>query len=368
MSLEILDAERDPQALLWFLVLPEAVYRGDPGYNATPRSDVLAGLHRPDFAGARRVWVAVEGERPLARLAALRSPALKNDTGRPYGMIGFFEAVDGPDGREATRRLFLQAIGWLGEAGTGAVLGPMDGDTWHKYRLNAGPWDDPPFLLEPWNPPYYEALWKAAGFQVLESYFSTRVETAAVVAALEPKHRAALAAGYRLRCLDMDRFEDELRLLYRLSTAIFAGNFLYTEIPESEFLALYTGSRPILDPDLVWFARSAVGEDVGFLFAYPDRFRAVAAMRGRRSLLAKLRFLRHRHEADAVDFKTLGVLPGHRRSGLAAALMYQGHRVAQEKGWRTANHCLFREGNPSGEMDGGSGRLLRRYHLYRYEG
>ncbi len=368
MSLEVLDAERDPQALLWFLALPEAVYRGDPWSNPTPRSDVLTSLRRPEFAGSRRVWVAVEGERPLARLVALRSPALKDEAGLPYGMIGFFEAVDGPDGREATSRLFRQAVGWLRETGAGEILGPMDGDTWHRYRLNAGPFDGPPFLLEPWNPPYYESLWEAAGFRVLESYFSTRVDAAAVVAALEPKHRAALAAGYRLRRLDMGRFEDELRRLYRLSTVIFAGNFLYTEIPEREFLALYAGSRPILDPDLVWFASTAQGEDVGFLFAYPDRFRAVAAMRGRRHLLARLRFLLHRDEVDAVDFKTLGVLPGHRRAGLAAALMYQGHRVALEKGYRTANHCLFREGNPSGEMDGGAGRLLRRYHLYRYEG
>jgi hypothetical protein len=186
------------------------------------------------------------------------------------------------------------------------------------------------------------------------------------VAQLAAKHRPALAAGYRLRRLDVGRFEEELRLLYRLSCAIFAGNFLYTEISEEEFLALYTGTRRLLDPDLVWFAHAPDGDAVGFLFAYPDLFRAVAAMRGKRGPLAILRFLLHRR-TDAVDFKTLGVLPGHRRSGLAAALMYEGHRVAVDKGYRVANHCLFREGNPSGGMDGGSGRLLRRYHLYQWK-
>ena len=39
--------------------------------------------------------------------------------------------------------------------------------------------------------------------------------------------------------------------------------------------------------------------------------------------------------------------------------------IAREKGYRFANHCLFREGNPSGEMDGGTGRVMRNYHLYR---
>ena len=169
------------------------------------------------------------------------------------------------------------------------------------------------------------------------------------------------------RRLDLSRFEDERRLLYRLSRVIFADNFLYTEIAEEDFLALYTGARRLLDPDLVQFAAAPDGQPVGFLFAYPDRFQAVAAMRGERGPLALVRYLRHRR-TDTVDFKTLGVLPEHRRSGVAAALMGQGHLEALRKGYRTANHCLFREGNPSGRMDGGAGRVLRSYHLYQWGG
>jgi GNAT superfamily N-acetyltransferase len=169
-----------------------------------------------------------------------------------------------------------------------------------------------------------------------------------------------------LRRLEPRRFRQELRTIYELSRRIFNRNFLYTEIPEEEFYRIYAGARGLVDADLVWFARSPAGEDVGFLFAYPDRYRAVAAMGGKRNPLAMLRFLRHRNDADTVDFKTLGVLPEHRRSGVAAALFHEGHRQAVEKGWLFANHCLIREGNPSGELDGGAGRVLRRYVLYQF--
>jgi GNAT superfamily N-acetyltransferase len=327
------------------------------------RKDVLASLFRPEFAEAQRAWVALEGGRPLARIVARRSPTLRDENGLPFGMLGFFEAL--PASEEAVSRLFETSIAWLRETGAGAIIGPMDGDTWHKHRLNVGPWDDPPFLLEPWNPPYYPELWEAQGFQVLERYLSKRVEAGPVADFLEPKRQAALAAGYRLRRLDPGRFREELRTIYSISVRIFARNFLYTDIPQEEFFALYAGARSLLDPDLVWFAQSPAGEDVGFLFAFPDRFRAVAAMRGRRNPLALLRFFLHRNEADAVNMKTVGVLPEHRRAGLGAALMGQGHRIAHEKGYRFANHCLFREGNPSGEMDGGTGRVMRKYHLYR---
>ncbi|HYU33499.1 MAG TPA: hypothetical protein VEW48_15200 [Thermoanaerobaculia bacterium] len=326
----------------------------------------MAGLQRRELLRAQKAWVAAVDDVPVARLVARRSPALRDGEGRPLGLLGSFEALDEPEGKEGALLLLAEGVRWLRETGAGQIVGPMDGDTWHRHRLNVGPFTDPPFPLEPWNPPYYPEIWEEAGFQVLASWFSKQVDPAAVVAHLRPRAGAAQAAGYRLRTIDMGRFSEELRLLYRLSRIIFADNFLYTEIPEEDFIALYTGSRGLLDPDLILFVRSPEGEDVGFLFAYPDRFRAVAAMRGSRGLFAKLRFLRFRNAASAVDFKTLGVLPEHRRAGLAALLMHEGHLRAQGKGYRTANHCLFREGSPSGDLDGGAGRVFRRYHLYQW--
>jgi len=351
----LLDVTAD-RNLETFLGLVPEVYPVAP-----TRKDVLASLFRPEFAGAQKAWVALEDGRPSARIVARRSPTLRDENGLPFGMLGFFEALPGSD----PARLFEASIAWLREIGAGAIIGPMDGDTWHKHRLNVGPWDDPPFLLEPWNPPYYPDLWESNGFTVLERYLSKRVEAGPVADFLEPKRQAALSAGYRLRRLDPGKFREELRMIYSISVRIFARNFLYTDIPEEEFFALYAGARSLLDPDFVWFAQSPAGEDVGFLFAFPDRFQAVAAMRGRRDPLALLRFFLHRNEADAVNMKTVGVLPEHRRAGLGAALMGQGHRMAREKGFRFANHCLFREGNPSGEMDGGTGCVMRKYHLYR---
>jgi GNAT superfamily N-acetyltransferase len=356
------DVAGDSRLLASFLGITKRIYRGDSRYIPLPDREVLAALRLPEFAGAQKILVAISGDFMVARLVARISPSLRDDRGRPYGMIGFFEAVGWYD--EAVQELFQEAIAWLRQAGAGSIVGPMNGDTWHRHRLNVGPFDEPPFLLEPYNPPYYEPLWTSNGFVPLERYRSKRVDPGTVAAHLEAKHRAALAAGYRLRTLDPKRFREELRTIYELSRRIFAGNFLYTEIPEEEFYTLYAGARGLIDPDLVLFARSPAGEDVGFLFAYPDRFHAVAAMHGRRDLLAKLQFLRHRKEADAVNFKTLGVLSEHRRAGVAAALFHEGHRRTVEKGYLFANHCLFREGNPSGELDGGTGRLMRTYVLY----
>ena len=55
---------------------------------------------------------------------------------------------------EAGAALLRRACDMLAGEGFGAMLGPMDGDTWHTYRVVT--WSDgsPPFLLEPTSGPH----------------------------------------------------------------------------------------------------------------------------------------------------------------------------------------------------------------------
>jgi len=349
-----------------FLQLPQLVYRDDPHHCPPFRRSVLASVRRETFRDRQAILLATVDDRPAARLVARLSPTMKGNDGRPVGTLGFFEARDEPP---ASRRLFDEAIAWLKRAGAGSIVGPMDGDTWHSYRLNVGPVEQPPFLLEPYNPAYYCSIWEANGLKVLERYYSLRVDDLpGVVRRLGPKAASVREAGYRLEPLRLDRFEDELGRFYDLSCGIFSGNFLYSEISRERFIQLYDGTRELIDADLVRFAVAPDGTDAGFLFALPDRFRAVAAMRGSRGLIAKLRFLALKNRADTVNLKSLGVVAEHRRSGLGAALMHCGYETALAKGYGKANLCLILSDNPSGRLDGGKGKLLRRYHLYQWNG
>jgi GNAT superfamily N-acetyltransferase len=254
-------------------------------------------------------------------------------------MLGFFEAINHPD---AVCALFAAAVVWLRAQKAGLIVGPMDGDTWHRYRLNLGPFDRPPFWLEPYNPPFYAALWEAAGFVPLEEYHSKFVsDPVSATTALEPFQQRVIRQGGELRRLDRTRFTDELRLIYDLSLHIFASNFLYSAIPWPEFQQMYAPLESRLDSDFIWFGREATGHDAGFVFGYPD--------------------------ADgSVNVKTLGVVPESRRTGLAVALMQRFYAMAAQNGYKRVNLCLISKGNASGRMDAGLGQPLRRYRLYHY--
>jgi GNAT superfamily N-acetyltransferase len=323
-----------------FWDLPKGIYTGDPYYRSQSQAMIEGSLFRADFAGRQTVWLASDDGRGVARVVARLSPTLTDDNGRPVGMLGFFEAMNIPD---AMRSLFVAAVGWLRAHQAGLIVGPMDGDTWHRYRLNLGPFDLPLFPLEPYNPPFYAALWEVAGFVTLQEYHSKFVkDPAAAAEALEPFRQRVLRQGGNLRRLDRKkRFTEELRLIYDLSLRIFAGNFLYSAIQWPEFQQMYAPFEAVLDADFIWFSRDATGHDVGFVFGYPD-------------------------EHGSVNVKTLGVVPERRGTGLAAALMQRFYAMAGEKGYKRVNLCLIRQGNPAERLDAGFGQLLRRYRLYRY--
>ncbi len=289
------------------------------------------GLDRARFAQSQQLFVSAENRQPVARCAA----RLRDDG---IGTIGFFEAANNPN---AVHDLLRQAAEWLRERGATSVIGPMDGDTWYRYRVNLGPYDQPPFLLEPVNPPYYDALWRWAGFVPIERYSSTRVaDIRPQLDKLAVMDARATARGYRVRMFNPTRMDAELAIIWKLSLEIFSGNRFYSGIELDEFLALYDGIERLLVPELVLFAETAAGEAVGFFFAYPDT------------------------NPDMVNYKTIGVTPEHRRSQVAWSMVYRAYTAAVAMGRRSANHCLMHDESASQSMDDGQGVTFRNYSLY----
>lgn len=253
------------------------------------------------------------------------------------GMIGSFVAADDPP---AVTSMLHDAARWLREQGAKQVIGPMDGDTWHRYRVNAGPFDEPPFLLEPVNPPYYDALWRAAGFEVTDAYTSKRIHDVAFLASmLGDMYERSRKRGYRFRFIEPWRLQEELELVWRLTTEIFRENAWYSDISLEDFLKLYDGVEELLIRELVLFAEFK-GEPVGFLFAYPD------------------------DDPFTVNYKTIGVVPAHRNGHVAWAMLYQAYWYALTIDRRIANHCLMHEYNSSQAMDICQGETFRNYYLY----
>jgi len=186
--------------------------------------------------------------------------------GRRTGLIGALEA------REAGvhAALLVRAAERLRAAGCELAAGPVDGDTWHRYRLVT--WSDgtPPFALEPYSPVEATAPWERAGFAPLETYASYRDDALGArdprVPALEARLRAAAVV---LRPLDLAHFDDELAQIHALALHGFRDAALYAPIGFEAFAALYRPLAPLLDARLCPVAVRD-GRIAGALFALRD--------------------------------------------------------------------------------------------------
>lgn len=223
----------------------------------------------------------------------------------------------------------------LRDEGFDSVIGPMDGSTWRAYRLVLESDGTPPFLMEPTSGPQDRPAFEAAGFSVIERYFSARVSLA------EQPHVMPEATGtLGIETWDGSDPEACLRDVHALSLGAFAGNVLYKPIAAEDFLALYLPFVPMLVPDLILFARDAGGALAGFLFGIPNYAEGP--------------------KPNSVILKTYASL----HKGAGAMLARQFHASAQRLGYRDAIHALIHDGNLSATRSRqNAGHVFRRYGL-----
>jgi hypothetical protein len=195
--------------------------------------------------------------------------------GRRTGFIGAIESDDAG----ALAALLVRAAKHLKDAGCELAVGPVDGDTWHRYRLVTFTDGTPPFALEPYSALDAIRPWQRAGFTPLETYASYRDDALAPTARshvhAERDARAATLeerlkdAGVAVRPLNLARFDDELEQIHALALRGFRDAPLYAPIGFDAFAALYRPLAPLLDPRLCPVAERD-GRIVGVLFALRD--------------------------------------------------------------------------------------------------
>jgi GNAT superfamily N-acetyltransferase len=288
-------------------------------------------------------WLRVDkGGQPPGRCSLWWShtPACANER---VGVIGHYGAPDEVSGCELLNFVCHR----LAEAGCTIAIGPMDGNTWQRYRLLSDRGTEPLFFLEPDNPDDWPAHWLQAGFEPLAEYYSAVNDDLA-----RKDHRLTEISarleklGIRLRTINLDRFEQELKAIYALSIRGFAQNFLYTPIGADGFLTQYRAVRPFVQPELVLIAERQ-DQPVGFLFTVPDMLQA-----------------RRGQPIDTVILKSMAVDPDCGGLGLGTLLIGRTHEIAHQLGYRRAIHALMHEANKSRKISNHSARTIRRYTLY----
>jgi len=235
----------------------------------------------------------------------------------------------------AGAKLIRDAVARLTAEGFGAVLGPMDGNTWAKHRLVVETDGRPPFLMEPHNPRHYVDAFEQSGLKIVSRYLS------AVRPSDIPPSDSAPPAGIRLRNFVPSKAEQELTRIHALSLEQFASNHFYTPLPLEDFLASYRPVLKAIDPELVLMAEDEAGMLKAFLFALPN--------------------LAEGPKPQSVILKTYA----SQVKGGGSLLANTFHERARKRGFANVIHALMHETNLSAQHSGNTGgKVFRRYALW----
>jgi hypothetical protein len=173
-----------------------------------------------------------------------------------------------------------------------------------------------------YNPPTYEEWLLAWGLRKEKDLLAFHaVKGIPDFERIDRIAKAALQrAGASDRPFDRRRFWEEVAILRDIYNRSWEANWGFVPMTEEEFKAQARAFRPIFDVELCRILERG-GEPIGFVMAVPDVNPAVRACDGRMLPFGFLRFLRAMRRLTRVRVITLGLVPGHRKSGLDAALI-----------------------------------------------
>ena len=316
------DAERDR-----FIKFPWRIYENDPVWVPPlliERKQFLDREKHPFYEhGDAGLFLARAGGEIVGRIMACDDPKYNALHQSNVGFFGMFESIDDRDVASA----LLEAAGdWLRRKGRDQIRGPIDYSIFDLCGVLIEGFQFHPMLLTAYNPPYYQQLIEASGFEkeidLFGWWFADPTDAAKrlrrLAGALEKRREITLRPG-NLRDL-----AGESRKLLHIYDQAWKDNWGFVQFTEGEFQFMTQELKPILVSELVWLAEIK-GEPVGFILCVPDINVALKKINGRLTTfglpigLAKLLYYKSR--IKTVRLVALGVLPKYRRHGVAEMLV-----------------------------------------------
>jgi hypothetical protein len=249
-------------------------YRGNRFFVPPLRIDVKHVLNErrnPFFEhGKVQAFLAEDGDgRVVGRIAGIVNGMHLRKYDDGVGFFGFFEAVEDA---EVSAALISAAGQWLREQGLVAMRGPTNPSMNDVAGLLVDGFDRRPAIMMPYNKPYYQEHLVANGFERAMTMWAYFVH--AKYANFGKLFRGRDLVLKRqpdltVRTIDMDRFEDEARLILDVYNDAWSQNWGHVPMTKNEFSKIAKDMKQVLDPDLVIIVENSEGP-IGFAISLPD--------------------------------------------------------------------------------------------------
>lgn len=306
------------------------IYKGYENWVCPLDNDILAVFdpkkNKMFTHGEAIRWYVAESNsgKAVGRIAAFYDKNGSEDYEQPTGGCGFFESIDN---QQVANMLFDACRTWLAQRGMEAMDGPINfgaRDAW--WGLLVEGFEYQPLYNNPYNPPYYKALFENYGFQNYfnqNSYLWRVYQDDLSDIAKAKAERVAATEGYRIediRNTDLNVAAENLRIIYNKAWALFTG---VNPMSEQEAKQIVDTLKPIIDPNIIFFAYYN-DEPIGFFVMVPDLNCIIGKFKGKFGIINKLRLmwnLKVTKSADRIFGIIFGITPQYQGKGIESFMM-----------------------------------------------
>jgi hypothetical protein len=325
----------DKQTARDFIQVNIEINKNDPNYIRPLNKDineVFDSKKNKTFRHGEVIrWILKdENVKLIGRIAAFTNKKYKNKGDDvPVGGIGFFDCIND---QLAADMLFDVAKHWLIQKGMQAMDGPInfgERDRWWGLIVKGF---EPPLYCMNYNPPYYQQLFESYGFKNFYNQICYALPANTMLSQkFYDRHAECVKdPGYssaHIKKNQLEKFANDFTTVYNKA---WAGHGGLKELDIKVVLKMFKVMKPVMDERINWFVYYK-GEPIGIWINLPDLNQWFKYLKGKFSLLHKLKFLWIKATVKNKKFIGLvfGVVPEFQGKGIDRYLIVEGARVIQ---------------------------------------
>jgi GNAT superfamily N-acetyltransferase len=314
-------------------------------------------------------FLARRDGRVVGRITAQIDHAFNDFHQTRWGMFGFLEFEDD---QETVDALLAVATDWLRARGCDRMVGPMNFQINDEGGVMIEGFEREPLIREPWNPPYYQTRYEAAGLTKAMDLFGwdLSISDRERMNPILPKvaERAQTKYGITIRKMSRRHLRREMDEFAKVYNAAWSHNWGFVPYSKADLDQYAIDMQLVFSRD--WFMiAEADGQTVAMAITIPDIHQVYKKMKGRLLPLGWLYYLMRGRIIDRLRVGFLGVLPEYQHTGVAAALYLEHFQTAEHSRQKTGEASFILEVNTSMNrgLEAMGGRLVKRWRVYERE-
>ncbi len=316
--------------------------------------------------GIKKLFIAYNNGVPIGRIGAIIDWNFVDFQEEKTGFFGFFDCVDSS---EVGKALFNAAQTYLRKNGMNKVIGPMNPSSNDKCGMLIEGFNDPPRVLMPYNPDYYNRLVEENGFEKAKDLVAMNMDVSGGPRSRLERIFRKIKNKYphlNSRPVNKKDFEREVKRVREVYNSAWEKNWGFVPWTSKEIDDLAQQLKPLVIEELlqIGFWKDT---PVGFLLALPDYNEVIKKIGPKLFPFGWLKFLWYKNKIQNLRLMAMGVKKEFQNKGVGPLMYYNSLVQAMKLGYKECEFSWILEDNKDtikiGEMMGA--KIYKKYRIYK---